>query len=493
VLKKEGGNAMSEDQSVLRISKKAFIQSALIILALMIIAGFLSQAIPSGIFSTTDLDGRTVIVPGSFRYTEAPSYPVWRWFTAPVEVLWGPDAPVIITIIIVLLLIGGAFALLEKAGVLKALIARVVLSMGDRKYLLMAVVILCFMLFGALLGIFEEFIILVPVMIALAYLLGWDAMTGLGMSLLAVAFGFSAALANPFTIGIAQRLADLPVFSGIGLRAIVFITIYLLLCFFLIRYAKKIEKEPSLSPMYEEDENLRKRFSLTKEELADQANPRLKGALTWFLASLVAIVLISIVAAFNSAISAFALPLIGLLFLIGGVGSALFSGMKLKEAATVFGSTVAAISPAIILILMAVSVKHIMTNAQVMDTILDYAVRNIGHASPYGASFMVYGLVLFLNFFIGSASAKAFLIIPIIAPLVDLVGLTRQTAVLAFAFGDGFSNVLFPTNAALLIGLGLAGVSYLKWFKWVIFLQLAVLAITAVFILIAVAINYGPF
>lgn len=142
---------------------------------------------------------------------------------------------------------------------------------------------------------------------------------------------------------------------------------------------------------------------------------------------------------------------------------------------------------------MAVSVKHIMTNAQVMDTILDYAVRTIGGASPSGAAMLVYGLVLSLNFFIGSASAKAFLAIPIIAPLVDLVGVTRQTAVLAFAFGDGFSNVLYPTNAVLLIALGLAGVSYVKWFKWVILLQLAVLAVTAAFILLAVAINYGPF
>jgi len=484
---------MKSEQSVLKISKKAFIQSALIILALMIVAGLLSQAIPSGSFDTATVDGRSVIVPSSFRYTEAPVYPAWRWFTAPVEVLWGPDAAVIITIIVVLLLISGAFALLERAGVLKALIARVVLRMGDRKYLLMAVVVLCFMLFGALLGIFEEFIILVPVMIALAYLLGWDAMTGLGMSLLAVAFGFSAALANPFTIGIAQRLAEVPVFSGIGLRALVFVTIYVILCIFLIRYAKKIEKNPSLSPTFEDDENLRSRFRLTREELSAQANPKLKGALTWFLASLAAIILISIAAAFNNTISGFALPLVGLFFLIGGVGAALLSGMKVKEAASVFGSTVAGISPAIILILMAVSVKHIMTNAQVMDTILDYAVRSIGHASPYGAALMVYGLVLFLNFFIGSASAKAFLVIPIIAPLVDLVGVTRQTAILAFAFGDGFSNVLFPTNAALLIGLGLAGVSYLKWFKWVILLQLIVLIITVLFVLLAVAINYGPF
>ena len=247
---------MNSDQSVLKISKKAFVQSALILLTLMIVAGLLSLAIPSGSFETADLDGRSVIVPGSFRYTEAPDYPIWRWFTAPIEVLWGPDAPTVITIILIILFIGGSFALLDRAGVLKAVIARVVLRMGHRKYMLLAIVILCFMLFGALPGIFEEVVILVPVMIALAYLLGWDAMTGLGMSLLAVAFGFSAALANPFTIGVAQKLSGLPVFSGMGLRAVVFLTIYILLCFFLIRYARKIERNPSLSPVYQEDHNI---------------------------------------------------------------------------------------------------------------------------------------------------------------------------------------------------------------------------------------------
>ena len=484
---------MEKDQSVLRIGRKAFIQSALILFALMIAAGLLSMAIPSGSYDTEVVDGRSVIIPDTFRYIEAPDYPVWRWFTAPIEVLWGPDAPIVITIILIILFIGGSFSLLDKAGVLRAVIARIILKMGHRKQLLLAIVVLCFMLFGAIPGIFEEAIILVPVMIALAYLLGWDAMTGLGMSLLAIGFGFSAALANPFTIGVAQGLAGLPIFSGMGLRAAAFAVVYVLLILFLRNYTMKIEKDPSLSLVYEDDHLLREKFKLTEEELAAQADPRLKASVAWFVASMVLIVLVSIGASFIDFLSGITLPLVGLLFLIGGMGSALLGGMKFKEAVPLFGRSVGGISPAIILILMAVSVKHIMTNARVMDTILNYAVQTIGDASPYGAALLVFLLVLCLNFFIGSASAKAFLVIPIITPLVDLVGVTRQTAVLAFAFGDGFSNVLFPTNAVLLIALGLAGVSYIKWFKWVIKLQLAVLAISCIFIAIAVAINYGPF
>jgi len=113
--------------------------------------------------------------------------------------------------------------------------------------------------------------------------------------------------------------------------------------------------------------------------------------------------------------------------------------------------------------------------------------------SPYLAGISIYLLILFLEFFISSGSAKAFLVIPIIAPLVDLVGLTRQSAVLAFTFGDGFSNVFFPTNAALLIALGLTVVSYAKWFKWTFKLQLAVLGVTLLLLFAAIGFGYGPF
>jgi uncharacterized ion transporter superfamily protein YfcC len=142
---------------------------------------------------------------------------------------------------------------------------------------------------------------------------------------------------------------------------------------------------------------------------------------------------------------------------------------------------------------MAMSVKFIIAQGGIMDTILLYASEAISQTSPAGASLLTYGVVLVLNFFIGSATAKAFLVMPLITPLADMVGVTRQVAVLAFAFGDGFSNVLYPTNPILLIALGLTVVSYPKWFRWIIGLQLVILVITALLLLAAVAINLGPF
>ncbi|MFA6507835.1 MAG: hypothetical protein WCT14_17160, partial [Treponemataceae bacterium] len=136
---------------------------------------------------------------------------------------------------------------------------------------------------------------------------------------------------------------------------------------------------------------------------------------------------------------------------------------------------------------------HVIVSAQIMDTILFYAASAISGSKPMAAAFLVYLTTLIMNFFIGSASAKAFLMMPLLAPLADLVGITRQTAVLAFDFGDGFSNMIFPTNALLLIALSFTVVSYTKWMRWTAMLQVAILAITSLFLAFAVLIRFGPF
>jgi uncharacterized ion transporter superfamily protein YfcC len=142
---------------------------------------------------------------------------------------------------------------------------------------------------------------------------------------------------------------------------------------------------------------------------------------------------------------------------------------------------------------MAASIKHIVANGGILDTILHNASQAFSQASPFAATLIIYFLALFIEFFIGSGSAKAFLVMPIILPLADLVGVTRQVAVTAYCFGDGFSNMAYPTNAVLLISLGLTSVGYTKWLKWTWPLWLAVLAVTIVFLGISVAIQLGPF
>ena len=476
-----------------QISTRAFLQSLAILFVLMMLAGSLTRLVPAGSYTRIQLEGRQTIDPLSFQTVPPPDYPVWRWFTAPIEVLWGPDALTIIVIIVTILLIGGSFAVLDKAGLMKAGLGRVVKAFAGRKYQLLLAIAFLFMCLGAFFGIFEEVVLLVPVMIALSYSLGWDALTGLGMSILATNMGFSAAISNPFTIGVAQQIAGLPLFSGAWLRLPIFLCIYVVFAFFLLRYARKVERRPEASPVYAEDQ--RGRLAYVQANLADldEANPRLRRAGAWSLVFIVLILGVLFAGPFVPVLSSIALPLIGLLFFIGGLGASLLSGTSFRLMLKALGEGLSGIAPAIPLILMAASIKYIVAQGGILDTILHSAAQPFTQASPFIAALAIYFLALIMEFFIASGSAKALLMMPILLPIADLVGVTRQTAVTAYAFGDGFTNLAYPTNPVLLISLGLTVVSYPKWLRWTLPLWLMVFVVTVIFLGIAVAVGYGPF
>ena len=482
-----------EQKAGAQISTRAFVQSLVILLVLMLAAGILTQVVPAGSYARTLQAGREAIDPQSFQYVARPDYPIWRWLTAPVEVLWGPDAVTIITIIVFLLMVGSAFAVLDKSGILQAAIGRIVKAFGGKKYLLLLAVTLFFMLLGAFFGIFEEVVPLVPLMIALSYLLGWDSLVGLGMSILATNMRFSAAITNPFTIGVAQKLAGLPLFSGAWLRVPIFIAIYAVLAVFLVRYARRVDRAPQSSPVFEQDRREREKYKSLDLNALAQAQPQLGKAIRWFALFLVLILIALLAGPFVPAIASFSLPLVGLLFLIGGIGAGWMSGAGGRKVWKAALDGMTGIAPSIPLILMAASVKHIVAQGGIMDTILNSASRAFAQTSPFAAALIVYVLALVIEFFVASGSAKAFLLMPILLPLADLVGVTRQVTVTAYCFGDGFSNLAYPTNPVLLICLGLTVVSFPQWLRWTAKLWLGVLAVTVVFLGIGVAIHFGPF
>jgi uncharacterized ion transporter superfamily protein YfcC len=349
------------------------------------------------------------------------------------------------------------------------------------------------MLLGAFFGILEEVVPLVPVMIALAYSLGWDALVGLGMSILAANIGFSAAITNPFTIGVAQKLAGLPLFSGAWFRLVIFIVMFCLLVLFLVQYARKIEKKPEASPIYAEDRQARLRQESLDPSAVVEGQLIRPRAVIWLFACLGLILVLLVVAPFIGALADLTLPLVGLLFLIGSLGAGFLSGKPASVTAHALVEGFVGIAPAIPLILMAASVKHIVASGGIMDTIIYSAASLFANASPFLAAVGIFFLTLIIEFFIGSGSAKAFLLMPIVIPLADLVGVTRQVAVTAYCFGDGFSNLAYPTNPILLICLGLTVVSYPKWIKWTALVWGGVLLVSIISLGIGVAINLGPF
>jgi uncharacterized ion transporter superfamily protein YfcC len=481
-----------EQRAGAQIGKRAFIQSLVILFVLMMIAGILTLVIPAGQYARMEVDGRETIDPASFQFTERPEYPIWRWFVAPLEVLGSDSGLLIIVLIVVLFFAGGAFAVMDKTGTLRAFIGRIVRRFHDRKYTLLWIVSLAFMALGATLGTFEEVVLLVPVMIALSYSLGWDALVGLGMSILATNMGFSAAISNPYTLGVAQGIAELPLFSGIGFRIIIFIVIYLIFIWFLSSYARKIDRDPKASLVHGEDSAEREKYK-SMDAGFTQEDPRQNRAMGFFGFFLIFILITMLAGPFVPAVSEYALPIVGVLFLIGGVGAGFLSGAGSKNVWQGLREGWVGLLPSIPLILMAASIRYIIDSGGVTDTILHAAAEPFKQLGSFPAALVVYALALGIEFFIASGSAKAFLMMPIILPLADIIGVTRQTAVLAYIFGDGFSNLAYPTNPVLLISLGLTVVSYPKWIRWTAKLWLWVMLATIVFLGIAVAINLGPF
>ena len=466
-----------ENNSTL-VNRKAFIVSAVILIALIIASGIISTIVPSGEYQREIIDGVEVIIPDTFEYIEAPDYPVWRWFTAPFEVFLSDDITTVAVLVVVLFLISGSVRSLANSGVLPDLIARIISKFGTKRNLLIIILCVVDMLIGATLGLFEEALMLLPIMVILCNQLGWDDEIALGLSVLAVGFGFSAALTNPWSIGVAQEIVGLKAFSGIWYRAIFFVVMAIVFTSCMIYKVKKRERLNAIE-------------GIEPIPVEISADPKLKKGVVFFVISMLLMVVGLVLSMTISFLSGLALPIMSLFFLLGGVGGALKSGYGFKAVLKDFKGGAGDMLAALVLILLALSTKVIITNSKIVDTLV-YVISNaISSLHPVVSAIFIYLFVLVLDFFISSASAKAFLVMSILSPLCDVVGVTQQTAVLAFQFGDGFSNILFPTSAVLLIALSMVGISYSKWFKWVIWLQLAAFILSIAFVGIAVVIGYN--
>ena len=275
----------------------------------------------------------TFIIPGG-------GIPFWKWILSPVLVLFGEDSGSLIAIIALLVVLGGVFNSLDKFGVLRLLLDKITAKFGRSRRVLLAVIPLVFMVLGSAAGSYEECVPLVPVVIALSIRLGWDVLTGLGMSVLAVGCGFAAGVCNPFTIGVAQELAGLPMFSGMWYRAIAFVIIYTLLMIFLLIHVKKIER-----PMSEE---------MISEASAGNVKQIMHSS----------------------------------------------SGSRLWKLGITFKDGVVSVLPGVLLILMANSIRFTLMEGNILDTLLQGAVSLASGMPRWAVILFIYGLVLVMNFFI---------------------------------------------------------------------------------------------
>lgn len=459
----------------LDISAKSFLAAIAVILVLMVLTYALTLLIPAGEYTRIpDENGKLIIDPENGFHRTDGGIPFLKWLLSPLLVLTAEGSGTIIAVIIFLLVLGGIFNALEKCGLLQYLLNRVTLKFRDRRYAFLAIVVFLFMTLGSLVGSYEECVPMVPLAVAIAIGFGWDALTGIGMCLLAAGCGFAAGVCNPFTVGVAQDLAGLPMFSGIWLRALSFAAIYGLLLLFLLFHAKKIERPADSSAA----------------DAPFHTDRRMDRGLIAFATILGSGLLIVLSSAFFTFLQDYTMIIVAVMFLAAGVFSVKLAGMENKRLLKTFWDGLASIFPAVFMILMASSIKYTLTEAKILDTLLHAAVDVAGHLPKAAVVLFLYLLVLVMNFFIPSGSAKAFLLIPLIVPIAQMFGISSQLCIMAYAFGDGFSNAFYPTNPVLLISLGLSGIDYGKWAKWSGKFQILNIILTSGLLLLGLAVGY---
>ena len=395
-----------------------------------------------------------------------------KFLFSPILALGSSSGSTTIAVLVFLLIIGGITNGLNNCGFMEYMLDKITYKYGKHRYMLLFMLVLFLMTMGSVVGTFEEVVPLTPIMVSLAINLGFDGLTGIGMSLLAVGCGFAAGVFNPFTIGVAQELAGLPMFSGINLRLLSFVLIYAMLMFFLYRHAKRIAKD---------NKNVTTKFT---------ENPDMEKAYKAFILIFSIAIILVLSSPFITALQDYTLIIVALMFLIAGIVSIKLTKTSTKQLLSFMKEGTLNVLPSALLILMASSIKFTMEESGVLNNILNILAGYASGMNNVELILFIYLVCLILEIFVPSGSAKAFLLIPLLTPLAVKFGLSTQLVVLAFAYGDGFSNVFYPTNPALIISLSLTKISYRKWFKYSWKFQLANLILTSGILLLGLVINY---
>lgn len=454
-----------------------------IIFSLVILASLVTYVIPGGRYTRIEkqvqmgasLETREIVVPDSFK--EVPSTPQNPWMMMNA-VMKGMRHHSAVDIIFFILLIGGAFGIVTETKAVEASLSGLVRALGSKDRLVIPVVMLVFSLGGATFGMCEETIPFVAMAVPLALKLGYDSLTGVAMIYLGAMTGFATAFLNPFTVGIAQGIAEIKPFSGLTYRLILWLIFTVITIAWVMRYAARIKANPELSPVYDLDEPKRHAVS--------------EAAATEKLTRSRIMVLVIIAAGFATIIYG-AIKLgwyideMAAMFLAIGLLAGLVTRMAPSTIASSFVKGCSDICGAAIMVGFARAVLVILDDGGIMDTILFKVSGFVGNFPAIISVQVMYIFQSLTNFFVPSGSGQAALTMPIMAPLADLLGITRQTAVLAYQFGDGINNVIIPTSAVTIAALGVGGVPWERWAKWILPLILVHYALGAIALMIAVS------
>ncbi len=478
-----------------RILSKIKLNTFAIILAIIGVVAVMTWIVPSGAYDKMEVDGREIVVAGTYHSVPANPQGLFDVLKAPVQGFSNTAE-----VIVFLLFIGGVLSVVEKTGAIAAGIQAASAFFQRRpnlRFLFIPLGIITFSLCGATFGMCEEALIFIPIFIPLALSLGYDSALGTAIPFIGAGVGFAAAFTNPFTVGIAQGIAQVPLYSGLGYRLIIWVICTCVVITWLSVYARKIRKNPQASLTYEFDIEKRKELKLNKEET--HITRRQKWVLIAFGLGMLGLIIgvlkpqicsfikgmwgIDLMQMLHLEASGWYITEIAALFLGVGFLCGILGRMKMSQFNDAFFDGVRGMAEIAVLLCFAQAIVIIANNGHILDTMLDWMSAGIKHLHPICASWAAMMLQTVIDFFIPSGSGKAVLTMPILAPLADLIGITRQTMVLAFQLGGSWLNMVIPTDPVTIAAIGFARIAYGKWLKWMLPLLLLMYVLSFIFLI----------
>lgn len=420
-----------------------------------VIATIATYIVPSGEFKRIKgPEGREMVDADSFHYiTSAPVGIVDFISIIPRGLIEAGE------IVFFTLIIGGMFMVLRRTGIIEIAVDNLARRFIYKSIFIIPVLTTVFAIVATLIGTAELTLVYIPVIIPLIIALGYDSITATAIALCGTVVGFTVGVLNPINTGLAQKLSGIPVFSGIGLRIILFIVVLAVTIVFIMRYAKKVQKQPTLSSVYENDSEKRELYQHITEHAPTTATTRQK----WGIAVIFALFIILVYGVTTQ--GWFMVEMAGL-FIFMGVIVGFVSGLSMQTICEAFNDGFKDVLMGAIIVGLARSIAVVLEDGKIMDTIVHGLGSVIDGTTPTIAVIGMYAVQMLINFIISSGSGQALVTMPIMAPLADMLGITRQTAVLAFQLGDGFTHIFYPTSGYFMAALAIGGVSYTKWIRF---------------------------
>lgn len=449
----------------------------ILLLSMMVVAYIATWLVPQGFFETVTLDnGRQAVVAGTYALsdTQIRLSPMDFLVAIPRALAAAQD------VIFFVFIVGGVLSIARSTGTIDAFIGRLLERFGHKPEWLIFMVVFCFAMASGAIGTAGEYIPFVLILVGLCKAMKLDALTAVGMIVTGYGIGYGVSAFSPFTVMVAQQVAGIPLYSGLELRLAIFIPFVLIGFHHVWRYAKMVKADPNSS--------LTASLPCPLDYTQQGDYPLLQTRHKLILLGLVVTI---ITAVWGISQKGWYLYELGAVFILWGVFTAIVGKLNADTAATKFIDGVKDLATTAILIGIARGIALIMEDGQILHTLVHGMSMPLSHLGAEFASVGMFIMQTLLNLFIPSGSGQAYVTMPLMAPVGDLIGVNRQIAVLAYQFGDGFSNMIIPTNAVLMGIIGMAGVPYHIWFKFCFPLILKLMAAASLVLVLAVVFDYG--